>query len=582
MENTNELIMKKCPSCNTVNAITNNKCIECNRPFNDATVTLVEIEDIDKSYNLLLSQINILKDPLDLNLLAHKIEAYGSYKDAIAKRQECLDKSKYNTAMEKINNNPSTEDLEEIVNILSSISEYKDSVDQSLICKDKIIKIKYEKFKTINFDQVIKIGDYKHILLEYACLKDYKPTKEKIEQIQNKYDELKQIENQNIKKTAIISSIVIAVIIVICVLYSIISPIVLYNMGNSAYESNNFKEAINNFTKSKNYSDSKEKLLQSYYAYGKQLKENDQLEEAIVQLELALEYDETQLLLKETNYLLAKVKEENSLFEEAATLFYKADDYENAHEDLILMGKRKLEENNYDMANKIFSKSTFSEAVEYLNYTYGLIEIKENNLSKAINYLKQAPNILEATHALNVAQAEYAIDNLMLNYALLYYNLVPQDYSLEGINVQERIALVNKYSSYASMTGTFLPTTNYLESKRSYFSSGKVSNWVNESILANQQVHVSAKINDSGTVSITGTVTYYAYEKYSSQEIYATINKITSNFEVIDAQSIPYTIKIDEYTTLNYSNGEYKLNYLKQDESTVLYKDSFYTTVTYK
>ena len=139
-----------------------------------------------------------------------------------------------------------------------------------------------------------------------------------------------------------------------------------YKTATKMYNEGNYEEAIKIYKKIKNYKDSKDKIIETKYQYGKQLITDKDFTEAIKIFEELGEYEETKELLVQAKYQYAKelISKEDDIGEEdytkAIEIFTALNAYEDSKELLkegyYLYGKYLRNNYKYEISTEQFNK----------------------------------------------------------------------------------------------------------------------------------------------------------------------------------------------------------------------------------
>ena len=139
-----------------------------------------------------------------------------------------------------------------------------------------------------------------------------------------------------------------------------------YKTATKMYNEGNYEEAIKIYKNIKNYKDSKDKIIETKYQYGKQLITDEDFTEAIKIFEELGEYKETKELLVQAKYQYAKelISKEDDIVEEdytkAIEIFTELNEYEDSKELLkegyYLYGKYLRNNYKYEISTEQFNK----------------------------------------------------------------------------------------------------------------------------------------------------------------------------------------------------------------------------------
>lgn len=357
-----------------------------------------------------------------------------------------------------------------------------------------------------------------------------------------------------------------------------------YSNGSRLLNSNKYEEAILEFQNANGYADSSEKIKESYYLMGKEYFEQKEYLNAAEKFSMVYSYEDAQSLILDSGKALLELKQ----YADAAKAFNY---YKNAEADVYVAYSNAmlfLEKKDYASAIASFKEAgnVFDAPGKYKDtcYIFGLEQFKSEDFYSAQKYFEKCSDYKDANAFIKVCQAEQYIKVGNLASAYRLYKSFPEDLKVSGFDVQGRIDLLSKYKPFINICKKWNPEKYRIETNEVYNRTGSREGWYyNESDgITGQYLSINCYINGKGTVDIKGTVSFYRYINYSSLKKYLYSPILTTKtFSVKDITSVPKSIYIDDDTTLEYSNGAFKLLYSKKDDYSMHFYYLYKTSITF-
>ena len=354
------------------------------------------------------------------------------------------------------------------------------------------------------------------------------------------------------KKRLMIISVSIATIIA-CVIFSINYVIPFaphYFKANSALNAADYVTAISEYELAENFFDAKSKLNDAHYLYAEEL-----------------------------------YKDEN--FYDSALQYKKVKGYADTKDKLVECGTELLENKEYKDALKVFDMVKTDKVDKLKNYASAMESFNDKEYEKAKKGFKAAEgynNSEELINACDFLIAEEHLKNSKFEQAKTIYVNLPEGFTYNGISSTDRITLLNNSQDLLNAMGRWTVSDYCVESRDVYVISGSSNSWTwtpDTSDLTDQMLELSCKINSNGAFDINVEVSFYKCDYYSYlSDDYP--SEITHEFFTIsDVTSIPASYMIDDYTTLNYSDGVFSISYFERDNSTTYLYSVYSSSVTY-
>lgn len=147
----------------------------------------------------------------------------------------------------------------------------------------------------------------------------------------------------------------------------------VYKCAIEEFNSENYAEAIEIFTKVKSYSNASEYINKSAYMQGEKLMEQQNYIDAVTYYKKAGNYNDSSEKIKECNYLYAEKLYDQEQYENAAIYYSKASGYKNSSERAkyckYYLGIDSYNHSDYETAKKWFDQiKGFENTDSYLSY----------------------------------------------------------------------------------------------------------------------------------------------------------------------------------------------------------------------
>lgn len=400
-------------------------------------------------------------------------------------------------------------------------------------------------------------------------------------------DEMTQdtVENSKIKsKKFLLIAGAIAAVLIAVLLFAVIMPNINLNNAKESFEAKDYAAAAEYYKKSG--------------------RENDPEN------------------VKQYRYALAFSQFEQGKYAEAADNFKKTKGLLDSESKIFACGVALVEAKEYNAADKCFEMVETEDSVTYGNFCKAAIAYNNKNYAEALEYLEPleskleiAKELLPEVHfayavllfdsaeyldamtqfkaagnysetdsyisACTLMAAEEQIANGDLGKAKTALESLPEDFSYEGITVAERLETLNNLNGFVEICGKWSASKNYIESRNVYKSNGSWDSWYFDQTATNQILELFCNLNDDGTVTIVGEVSFYKFSDYSSLKEYCNATITSRSFTIKNVTEIPSSYKIDENTTLKYSNGVFSIEYSVKDNYSAHFYNLYRSNVTY-
>lgn len=356
-----------------------------------------------------------------------------------------------------------------------------------------------------------------------------------------------------------------------------------YQEGQASYDAGDYLTAAELFISAGDYSDASLKVSDSYYMYANKLKDDGDYVNASDYYVLSEKDDIRDVIFECGTSLLVQ-----ELYDDAVYVFgLLEDDEECCNYMNYSQGMSYMNSNHYTLAISSFSNSggveDSDEQYKEANYQAGLVNIGSGDLTSARTELGRIPGYKEADYYLEVCDlldAEECYDNGYLNSALSMFEALPEDLEYDGISVSERINTINSHSSFLSLCGVWEFEEGSMETYRdfSYTYDGWSGDLANNS--AQPTFTMGCIINDDGDVTVNVNTSFKIFTNFNSyQEFLETDTKRINYSETFT--NAPYSIQLDDYTTISISSGVVNLTYSKTVTPSTYYSETMKTTVKF-
>ena len=373
-----------CPECKNICRRSDSACPNCGMEFNSETFLPASAKYLQDLLDKLEKALSLAKTYEQFNAVYEKLDFLGDYGNANDLRKLCMDrinelkedydkKQKYERILELIKNSTSYKVLDDCLN---QLDEFKDMDGYSAAHGEC-----YEKWQQATYEEASGETDLTAAKSLYSKLGDYKDAKEKVAAIEEEEKILKAKKAKPIKIAAISAAAIMAVVVLVIFL---IIPRSNYNKGIEAYETKDYKHAVEFFQKARSYSDSEKYLLMSYYKYGDVLLDDEQYVEASEQYTSAGTYEDSE---KMVNYALGMYALKNENLEDAYSYFNKADGVRETKKMLNACDLLTAEE-YYQSGHLGEAKDAFKELPKDFEYNGIRVSKRLNTLKKYNSFVK--------------------------------------------------------------------------------------------------------------------------------------------------------------------------------------------------
>lgn len=512
---------KFCPNCGTENPNDFSFCCKCGAPLSGAAFAAQQMGGSYQQYP----------------------------QQSVAQPQFSKQQNDYEVAKNKLSGEHDRNNLKEIITILDSLGNYNDAPTLLENCRAELLELDYqdacEKFDKADENKSL----YKELEKAFAGFGGYKESEEKYKICKEYCDK----QRKKAKKTGIfISGSLVAAIAIVVVLTKVVIPTITYNAAINALSAGEYETAVAKFETLVDYKDSNEKIKEAYFGYGKELVAAEDFDTAIAMFENADGFDSAAAYKQ---YATGRKNLNEKKYSEAITCFTNAKNVEDS--------STRLQEANYLFGEEKFKGKSYSDAIKY--YT------------AAGNYKDAADKV----NASNLMTAEEKLKSGYLNEAKSILTKLPSDYSYNGITVKGRISILDSHKGLVNACGKWTASKNYIEARDVYRRTGSWDSWYVDSVIPGQSITVNCCMNSDATFTISGSVTFERYTEYSILSTYCERSLVTKSFSFKNVNGISTSYKLDDNTTLNYSNGVFSISYSCRENYSAYFYYLYKSSVTF-
>ena len=396
-----------------------------------------------------------------------------------------------------------------------------------------------------------------------------------------------------------------------------------YQLAQQAFSSEDYATAVEKYSLIPGYLDADEQLIVAqtcyHYQQGNLLYENGDYLGASEEYLLIPDYLDSATKLDQSYYSYAQEEETAGDYVVAAEYYAMADSCEDSSERIYNCGVQLLEAEEYRAAADVFESTNYDNARDMGRYASGWANYEEGNYSAATEFFRVASGIKDADamridsayHAgveamededyddakeyfiaasgfedadimrldCELMLAEELYDEGRLHSAREAFQALPCDLEYNGILVAQRLDILEQYSVYVDLCGTWQSTHNYMSSicYYTYHSEGWTVDDENGGFL-----EIFCVIEDDGSVTIRGRITYDVFTGYTSIRDYMIYYCDSRSYTfTIENASLGDTWDIRSTATLSYSNGAFYLRDFDDDNPMVGVREEYTTEVTY-
>ncbi len=349
-----------------------------------------------------------------------------------------------------------------------------------------------------------------------------------------------------------------------------------YNNALELLKNNKYSEAIEEFNKTDNLDDSKEKINECYYNHAVDLIESNP-EEAINEFMKSHFYNDS----TDKIYEIAKGFLLNQKYKEAFDAFSaigKLGDPYGAYSE----GMNALKLNSYENAANCFkkagdildSKEKYQESL--YRYAKELYERKNYSLSaQKFNEISEYKDSQQLVKVCNLGNAYYMYEQGKLNGASDALDKIPDGTSYGNMSKKDLKAKLDNVSLWKDICGKWITTGGEMRVTQQG-SYGYSYWWYRDFVEGEQTIDVTCVPNDDGTVTIKTSGQIPIYTSYSSVAI-----GVNSGYASLNGQqkfTSPGCLNISDTTSVTIGKNGIKAVYNRKDNSQDVYFTYIYKT----
>ena len=258
-------------------------------------------------------------------------------------------------------------------------------------------------------------------------------------------------------------------------------------------------------------------------------------------------------------------------YAEAASIFADLGDYGGASEKVLACAAALLESGDYEAAAEAFGHVDGEEAAAGAAYAQGCIAAGENRYEEAAALFEEAGEYRDAAEWLDEVrfrQAEACWREGKLNTAAAWYAKLPEDYALDGIGRAERLALLEKYCSFAALCGVWESSEPLAASvRRSHARLGLWDQWDNT--VSGCTLTVTCVLDETEGATLRAEAAFRQYVNFSldASQLRTEAGRCTFCFSGarLPESLTPDPEAPDAEAALSLENGRFVFDYRRTD-----------------
>ena len=392
-----------------------------------------------------------------------------------------------------------------------------------------------------------------------------------------------------------------------------------YQNGSAALEDGDYALANSEFLAAGNYEDAVELAhyaeLGMHFAQGESLLESGAYADAIVEYSAADDFPGASDRMNEAYYDLATEQYEAGEYPASAESYSLSNGYLDSEEMIISIGNEILDNGDYASAAEVYAYSSderyaaYAQAMELMSngdyidavdgfsdaedlfdaperliecrYNYGMGRLVSRDYSAATAYLRLVSGYADADTALLVASAENANESRDIVTAVNDYLQVPEDYTIEGFDVQARRAVFTSDASvqFAEVCGSYEAQSNDT-SVVSQGRYGSYGGWNLTEVVPDQTLNLSCRY-ENGTYTLSCNVRFFVFTDYSPIRDYNGFAYERRNFTLEGLNSPISSYEFEDGTTITFNGEQANLHYHQTDNVSVSMNYVYDSQVTY-
>ncbi len=380
-----------------------------------------------------------------------------------------------------------------------------------------------------------------------------------------------------------------------------------YQNGENALNSGDYELAHTEFLAAGSYEDASSQAayaeLGIHYSAGVSLFESGDYETAISEFEAADYFPGASNKIDQSYYQLASGQYEAGDYLSAAENYGHSNGYDDAEDMIISIGDECMAAGDYAAAASCY---LFSSDERYAAYALGMEEMSNCDYNPAIDHFVTADDLLDSNDKVNecrylyglelivnrdfsaaaanlqlvsgyrdadvvclVAMAEKANQDRDITAAVSCYSQIPEDFSMQGFDVQERRTI---FTSSEALAFAEFCSTYEVESIDAYCSSvgryGTYGGWTLTEIVPDQELSFNCRY-ENGTYTLNGHVQFFIFEDYSPIRDLTGFDNESRNFTIEGITTPPSSYEFDDGTTISFSSNQATVHYHAVDNYSV-------------
>lgn len=259
-------------------------------------------------------------------------------------------------------------------------------------------------------------------------------------------------------------------------------------------------------------------------------------------------------------------------YAEAAAIFAEAPAFEDAGDRILSCAAALLDAGDYEAAIDAFSLIDNAEAAAGIAYAQGCLALREDDYEAAEASFLAAGDAFDAPERLDEARflrAETCWREGRLNTAAALYRELPADYARDGVRIEERLALLEKFSVFAALCGLW-ENSKPMEASvcRSHEGTGLWDRWENAG--GRYPLRITCVLGEKGA-ELRAEATFWQYVNFSLDKAQLQTASRSCVF-TYEGGRLPKTMTLSlsepykQEAVLSLQNGAFELSYELRDE----------------
>ena len=342
-----------------------------------------------------------------------------------------------------------------------------------------------------------------------------------------------------------------------------------YRLGEEAFGAGDYTRAVQEFTAAGSYSDAPERVADSrkgeYYVLGEEALAKGDYPAAVDYYTQADNFSDA---ARKKEYCNALLLMEQKDYDSAYTAFDALQGFLDSADYMIqcrhYQGLAAMERKDYATACKLLSDTGLPESRAPLaeaGLLYGQQLLAAKSFSEAEKYFQTCKDYggsKSAEDYIKLCQAEQLLSQGNLVEGIEAFDALSSDFQPKGFDLDARLRELQAYRPLLVYEGNWGSSSYNI--RNTYTEGGWVyTRYYEAGKLKDQYLNVHLVLNEDGTVDVQCSTMFYYIDFIGGKK--------TLNFTIPGIRTMPYSYKIDDYTTFRCSGT--KLTVYYQDGSSI-------------